>query len=284
MDRRQKILIIAFILSLLLHIGLFLAIKYFDWFAPKHKLKKEQPTEVEIVFPENKPQPNMPREVVQNMNETEEIPDRADYLSDKNSRARNPEVTQQRSSNPNSKGNVPLSNLSKAPSRRSYTPTQKSSFSKNALRGSSTKTFTEQYQEEKSGQTSMESEGSNQMLNNKDFSVEEVGAMTLSTYRWAWAPYINRMKNKLYRVWYPPTAYYNLGLIHGYTVIRYTIDKQGKLVDFAVLDHNGHESLELSSTKAIEALFPFIPLPDDFPDETLTITAKLIYPNLRSRR
>jgi TonB family protein len=122
------------------------------------------------------------------------------------------------------------------------------------------------------------------MLQQKKFSVEDIGAITLSTYQWEWAPYINAMKNKLNRVWYAPTAYYKLGLIHGYTIIRYTIDRSGNITNMEVLNHNGHSSLENSSVSAIKALFPFLPLPENFPEETLTITVKLIYPNLRARR
>ena len=122
------------------------------------------------------------------------------------------------------------------------------------------------------------------MLQQRKFSVEDIGAISLSTYRWEWAPYINAMKNKLHRVWYAPTAYYKLGLIHGQTIIRYTIDRSGNITDMEVLNHNGHSSLENSSVSAINALFPFLPLPENFPEETLTITVKLIYPNLRARR
>jgi outer membrane biosynthesis protein TonB len=184
-----------------------------------------------------------------------------------------------------SSGNTPFSNLSNAPSKRSPALFQNKKFKKEALRGSSSKTPSERYQEEQKASTpSVESEGSNQMLDQKAFSVEEVGALTLSTYKWKWAPYINAMKNKLNRVWFPPSAYYQLGLIHGHTIVKYTISRSGEILGLTVLDHQGHKSLEISSTKAIESLFPFLPLPDDFPDETLTIRAKLVYPDLRRRR
>lgn len=284
MDKRKKILTITFLLSLLLHIGFFWLLQQQGWLVYTPTAESAPPEEVTIVFPENKPQPKKPREVVQNQNETEEVPDRADYLSDKNSRARNEQVTSQRGSSPNSRGNVPLNNLSPTPSSKINRTFRPRTFNKNALRGSSAKTPTEEYREQQSKAASAKAEGSNQMLDNQKFSVEELGAMTLSTYKWQWAPYINSMKDKLYRVWFPPTAYYQLGLIHGYTVIKYTISREGKILGMTVLDHQGHESLKVSSTQAIEALFPFLPLPKDFPDETLTITAKLIYPDLRRRR
>ena len=48
------------------------------------------PEEVTVIFPENKPE-SKPRQIVENMNENEETPDESDLLSDRNSRAANPE-------------------------------------------------------------------------------------------------------------------------------------------------------------------------------------------------
>lgn len=286
MDKRQKLLTYTFILSLLIHAMFFWILNQQGWLFLKAPAKERSiPQEVTFVFPENKLKSKMPREVVQNINENEEIPDNASLLSDKNSRARNPEKLKQTSETPLSQGNTPFSNLSSASAKKSFRPFKKKAFNKEALRGSSHKTPSEQYQEQQKGSVSSRAlDGSNQMLNQKNFSVEELGALTLSTYKWQWAPYINAMKNKLTRVWFPPTAYYRLGLIHGHTILKFTINRNGDITDLAVLNHKGHESLQLSSSQAIEALFPFLPLPDDFPDETLTIIAKLVYPDLRSGR
>ena len=78
-------------------------------------------------------------------------------------------------------------------------------------------------------------------------------------------------------------AYFSLGLIHGSTVIRLTIDRNGQMVHSQVLEHNGHSSLQGSSENAVNSVFPLKPLPVDFPDETLTLTLTLVYPNLRKR-
>ncbi len=284
MEKRNKILFIAFLLSLLIHIGFFWIADIQNWLVVD--LSSAQPSkaeEVVITFPENKPEPA--REVVQNMNENEEVPTKGNLLSDKNSRARNPVKSQTTGNQPMSTGNSPFANLSRPNSKRSFNALPKPKFSAKALRGASTKTPSEVYREkQQQASAAPSSSGSGQMLKQKQFSVEEVGALTLSTYKWAWAPYVNAMKSKLERVWFPPSAYYQLGLIHGYTVIKYTINRKGDIVGMHVLDHKGHESLRASSANAIESLFPFLPLPKDFPDETLTITAKLVYPDLRRRR
>lgn len=289
-DQRSQLLIFALLLSIVVHIGLLWFISQRDLLAFDRQTKRKSiPQELTFIFPENQPPPpeldQRPREIVQNINENDQIPEQTNLLSERYSRARNPERTARLGDSPKSEGNSPFDNLSGAPSEPVFKSFGTKRFSLEALTGSSTKDPREPSSgDEGSRSPSPASDGSNQMLDEKKFSVEEVGSLSLSTYQWEWAPYINAMKNKLYRVWYAPSAYYELGLIHGYTVIMYTIDRSGNVTRLEVLKHKGHSSLEKASVDAIQALFPFLPLPDNFPEETLTITAKLYYPDLRTRR
>ena len=90
MDRQQKILLIALIISVLLHFGFFWLLEFKNLLAFESTPKTSIPEEVTIVFPENKSaSEDIPREIVQNMNENEEIPEQSNLLSDRNSRARN---------------------------------------------------------------------------------------------------------------------------------------------------------------------------------------------------
>ncbi|GAH06106.1 unnamed protein product, partial [marine sediment metagenome] len=158
-------------------------------------------------------------------------------------------------------------------------------FSREALLGKQSTDFQNNpYQKEP--QQAQENIHANQSTTNniydqKQFSADQMGDISLSTYAWEWAPYINALKRKLYSVWFTPAAYHRLGLIHGQTVIEFSISRDGKLLYHKVHDHEGHESLEKSSVNAITAVFPFKKLPDNFPEDNLTITARLIYPKLR---
>jgi outer membrane biosynthesis protein TonB len=243
------------------------------------------PQEISFTFPENKP-PEQPREIVENINENEEIPEQSNLLSDRNSRARNEERTEQTGDKPKSMGNSPFANLSRPQaSQRNFQTPGFRKFSSDALTGKQVPDNKKQEEEEarKAQQQSQSSLGTNQNFDQKDFSVEELGALSLSTYKWKYAPYVNALKRKLYRVWNVPPAFY-MGLISGYSIIVFEISKDGKLLNIKLLEHRGHESLEVASMESIKALFPFIPLPDDFPEETLIITAKLHYPNFKNRR
>lgn len=284
-DRSKRIFILAFILSILFHVLLFLFLNLNSLLSPNVvSSDKAKPEELVITFPENKPRPRQKEwKIVQNMNENKQIPDKTDLLSDKNSRAKNPQMSANKGALPKSMGNAALPDFSPAPSLKSFQRFQSKTFTKSAL-GEQASLALNNSQTQKAQPQSQPRQGANQMMNQKDFSVEDLGAISLSTYKWQWAPYVNALKNKLYQVWFAPPAYYQLGLIYGYTIVRFTIDKQGQMIDIQVLKQVGHKSLQLSSTEAIRALFPFLPLPKDFPDKTLTITAKLIYPDLRQGR
>jgi outer membrane biosynthesis protein TonB len=287
-DRQKRIYATALILSLLIHLLFFLFLKLDYFLTGPAKTVDETPEEVTILFPENKSE-SKPKQIVENINENEQTPDNSDLLSDRNSRASNPEISDITANQPRSEGNIPYANLtnpnlSSSPSE--FLPQKK--FSKDALRKSQAAEGEENFfklQEENITRSSQSAQVDQQTTNNiydqKKFSSDQLGSLTLSTYAWEWAPYINALKRKLQSVWFAPAAYYRLGLIHGYTEIRFTISREGRLTDYEVLNHVGHESLQQSSVNAVTSVFPFKELPADFPEDKLTITARLIYPNLR---
>ena len=284
-NRQRRIYVVTIALSLVLHF-LFLFIFDFDFMLIDWGAESDEvPQPVTVVFPEN-----IPRRIVENINETDEIPERADLLSDRNSRAMNPELFDVTTDQPASQGNIPYENLTlpnQAEQSSNLLPAKK--FSRDALisdQGSARQEnfFSRKEENYRPNQlTQRNQETTDNKFDQRKFSADQLGSLTLSTYAWEWAPYINAMKRKLYQVWFAPPAYSQLGLIHGQTTIQYSISRDGDLIEYNVLQHVGHASLKQSSINAIESLFPFKTLPVNFPDEKLTIRATLIYPNLRER-
>ena len=266
---------IALLLSLIVHVIILLIFKFSDAFiidlSPDKN--KEIPKEVTFVFPENKP-----KQVVENMNENELLPDFADFLSDRNSQARNPNLLEQTGNLPFSQGNVPLANLSRPFSNPAHNKSSvQRKFSKDALTGEySENDYQPQQQEQSQNEQSVSSDGTNNMLQQNQFSTDDVGDISLSTYAWDWAPYLNAFKKKYISHVYPPSAFY-MGLIEGVTRVSFTIDRQGNLLSHKVLGHQGHSSLQQTTVNAVVSCFPFKPLPSHFPDETLTITLRMSY-------
>lgn len=290
MNRRKRNILIAILLSLLFHAGLIFMINFYDWLTVNTQLfAKDIPEEVTIVFPENKPKPKEKEMlIVDNQNENNEKPENSNLLSEKNSRARNPETGAQiKENSPHSEGNVNIPELSNPlQQKRPSKPFNHKPFS-SALVGKQVNPQDNPYSQSEDNKNSEQntvqqsSTGDNQRFNQKKFSVEEVGSLSLSTYAWDWAPYISKLKAKHQSVWFAPPAYNRLGLIHGQTTIVFEISRSGNLLSAKVVNHIGHESLEVASLASIKAIFPFYPLPDDFPDDKLTITATLVYPDLR---
>ncbi|MFC1477238.1 energy transducer TonB [candidate division KSB1 bacterium] len=111
---------------------------------------------------------------------------------------------------------------------------------------------------------------------NKLVSPESLGSMSLSTYAWNFAPYMLEVKRKIQKNIRPPTTF-NMGLIKGTFVLKFIISKSGKVPSIEVLESRGAKPLELTSYNAIQYSGPFKPLPDDFPDDVLVITATFRY-------
>jgi outer membrane biosynthesis protein TonB len=275
MEKRNKVLIAAIALSLLLHIAFFLLPNLFDF---KASPPENETTDVTILFPENRPKA---RQIVENINENELKPNQSNLLSDRNSQARTPQKIKQRSSMPKSSGRSSFPSLTQKPSQQQFKRFKSKKFSSKALTGVTHKAPQKNSAAEENQSVFQKALNTNPSYYQPKFSGEEMGALSLSTYAWEWTPYIHKLKAKLHRVWTTPPAYHRLGIISGHTAIQFTIGKNGKLKAYKLLHHQGHSSLQTSSEQAIKALFQFLPLPENFPEEDLTITAKLIYPSFK---
>jgi len=252
-------------------------------------LATEEPKEILFVFPENEP-----NQIVENINANEEVPNESNLLSDRNSVARNDDLLETRGREPASTGNVPIPNLSH---QASYDAGSRLISYDDGMTGQSGPIVAAEtglrdknqnenkYATMQGNQTppAEQTMGTPNLYEQMEHSVDAAGGVTLSTYEWEWAPYVNYFKRKLYSVWHAPPAYYGLRVIHGQTVIRLTIGRDGGLLASKMLRHEGHSSLLASSEGAIRAVFPLKPLPDDFPEMTLTITLTLHYPDLNER-
>ncbi|MDZ7264043.1 MAG: TonB C-terminal domain-containing protein [candidate division KSB1 bacterium] len=112
---------------------------------------------------------------------------------------------------------------------------------------------------------------------NRKFSVDEIGGLSFNTYNWDFAPYMLAMKRKVERNVFPPPAFTHMGLISGETLLRFKVLPSGAVKDLEVLKYVGHESLKETSVQAILMSSPFKPLPGDFPEDYLEVTASFHY-------
>jgi TonB family protein len=97
------------------------------------------------------------------------------------------------------------------------------------------------------------------------------GELSLSTYEWAWAPYLKHLKEAISERWHPPLAFY-MGLVEGDGTIRFRIDPSGAVTRIDLLAEKGHPSLARAARNAVDYAGPFRPLPDGFTDPYLDVT------------
>lgn len=110
------------------------------------------------------------------------------------------------------------------------------------------------------------------------------GDVSLNTTEWEWAPWIQRFGRKLRRSWFAPPAYY-MGLLKegGWTVVEVEIARSGEVLRMDVLEERGHPSLINAATGALRSLAPMEALPANFPEKTLILRVRLVYPKIRPR-
>ena len=115
------------------------------------------------------------------------------------------------------------------------------------------------------------------LYENKEFNAKDLGGFSFNTYNWNFAPYMLAMKRKVEHNIFPPPAFTQMGLIGGITILRFKVFPNGEVKDLKVLKHTGHESLKETSIQAILNSSRFKPLPADFPESFLEVTASFSY-------
>ncbi len=120
-------------------------------------------------------------------------------------------------------------------------------------------------------------------MDNPDGNAGLTGDVSLNTTAWDYAPWLQRYSRQLMRRWYAPPAYW-MGLLKegGWAVIEAEISPSGQLLRSELLEEQGHPSLILSAQSAVRAVAPIEPLPAGFPEPTLILRIRMIYPKFTS--
>ena len=116
---------------------------------------------------------------------------------------------------------------------------------------------------------------------NLDSSSSDMGGFSFNTYNWDFAPYLLSMKRRIRGNMSLPYAFTHLGAISGDIMVHFTVLPSGVVSKLEILDSDAHYSLEQSSVNAIQTSSAFQPLPSDFPEERLEVTAKFSFSILK---
>lgn len=108
-------------------------------------------------------------------------------------------------------------------------------------------------------------------------SAEDMGGFSFNTYDWNFAPYLITMKRRIRSNMNLPYAFTHLGAVSGDIQVRFEVLPTGVVNKLEVLSSDAHYSLEDSSVNAVRNSSAFDPLPDDFPEDRLVVTARFSF-------
>jgi len=86
--------------------------------------------------------------------------------------------------------------------------------------------------------------------------------------------WLRRFRAQVYRNWLIP---YAAMALHGHTVLRFTIHKDGTVTDLMVLQPSSIEAFTNAAFNAIKTSNPTVPLPDAYPDDRMVMTVIFYY-------
>jgi hypothetical protein len=119
-------------------------------------------------------------------------------------------------------------------------------------------------------------------MDNPEGNASLAGDVSLNTTAWDYAPWLQRFGRRLMKTWFAPEAYY-LGVLKegGWAVIEVEIAPSGQMLRLDLLEEQGHSSLIRAATTAVRGLDPVERLPAGFPEKTLILRIRMIYPKIR---
>ncbi|MGW8272498.1 MAG: energy transducer TonB [Thermodesulfovibrionales bacterium] len=104
----------------------------------------------------------------------------------------------------------------------------------------------------------------------------EGSPITFSTKDYKYYGYKSRLREKIESIWVYPREALQRGL-YGDLVIEFTILKDGKLGAVRLLRTSGYKLLDDAAIKALRDGAPYWPLPEEWSEESFTITGHFIY-------
>ncbi|HEX8619264.1 MAG TPA: energy transducer TonB [Thermoanaerobaculia bacterium] len=105
----------------------------------------------------------------------------------------------------------------------------------------------------------------------------EQGPLSFETQWYNWGDYAQSMVSRIRVNWYANMPQLIRTGIAGVVTIRFTIQRDGRITEVAVLSSSGHPPYDFAARKAIELSSPLNPLPKDFPNPNERVTAMFYY-------
>jgi hypothetical protein len=307
----RRIWLFAFLLTVVIHVATLVGLWVTRPFAPT-PVQASPPDPIQLVFapePERQASEEPPQFTELPPDRADEAPERADFLSNVDSRARDRAEGGENEAMPRMEGDSDIPQVRMDPTEGALEPpvppqdaAEDASEPKDLIRddlGPLDETapappevvpeqqspVVKRRQANPMAALTRPSEGMDLFqpeMQNPGGNSEVYGDISLNTMAWDYAPWLLRFRRDFVQNWYAPYAYY-MGMIHGWNTVEIEIAPSGEMIRLDVIGQEGHDALLQSSLAAFQAAAPFRPLPSHFPEETLILKIKLIYPKVPTR-
>ncbi len=306
---RSSVWTAALLVALLLHAAALLGLRRWDPAAAAVQAMAPAPEPLQFVFaPDATPAPAAPREFTElPADRAEEAPERPDFLSNVDSRARDAAPGGEEAGRPRSEGRadfpqvamaageaaaaIPqprgeesalgereptesardaLAEPQAAPPRQGL-PTGEDPLA--AFRRFDPATLTAPAPQAGAPGTA---DINQEAMASADGNVRLLGEVSLNTTAWVYGYWMQRFRRAVEAHWNAPYAF-QIGMIRGWTLVGLEVSRTGALLQLEVLGEEGHWTLRDASVAAIQAAAPFEPLPPDAPEQTLRLQIRMIY-------
>lgn len=105
---------------------------------------------------------------------------------------------------------------------------------------------------------------------------QEKSSITFDAKEFRYQNYMQRLKEKIEGIWKYPSDAAMRG-IYGDLYIVFTIKRDGSLGSVDIKRTSGYKSLDDAAIKALKDAAPYWPLPEDWEQDSLTITGHFVY-------
>jgi len=86
--------------------------------------------------------------------------------------------------------------------------------------------------------------------------------------------WLRRFRAQVYRNWLIP---YAAMALHGHTILRFTIHRDGAITDLVILQPSAVDAFNKGAFNAIKSSDPTVPLPSEYPDDWMVMTVIFYY-------
>jgi hypothetical protein len=261
----QRLLSLGILISIFINLCIVFSLKFIikDYVAPIKPLSNDEKMVILNLLEDKEIE--KARELLENPKANEIKPDDAKILSDRNSKTDIKDIPEDLKNSKNVAviGNTEPSKKNEKAENKQTEKTEEDRFQNNQpiqpafpfLKKSEGKSVKEQI----TGQSDAPAQG---------FLYE------LSSYKWEFAPYMLKWKNKMVNKWYEITSkiFFSPFAKLGSMRIYVKMNRQGQLLDSKVIDYDCDKSFVSPAYASVVNSFPLDPLPPSFPEEMLETT------------